>query len=309
MPLDPMLATFLEVSKDQPSVEAMPVEEARARMDERVAPLKAFAPAVGSVEERTVDGPGGPLRLRLYRPTAGGDALPVIVYIHGGGWVLCSLETHDNLCRSLCEAAGAAVVSVDYRLAPEHRFPAAVDDSLAGVEWAAANAASLGGDPAKLVVAGDSAGGNLAAAVALRARDAGAPRIAGQLLIYPVTDLPSDVYPSYAENDAYGLTRAAMEHYWREYIGPGDATHPHAAVLRAPDVAGLPPAFVLTAQYDGLRDEGEAYAAKLRAAGIPTALKRYDGVNHGFVSLAGMFEPANAAIRDIVDWLRSNVPV
>ena len=303
MSLDPVIAALLEASKDQPPVEALPVAEARAAMEAQVGPLKALAPEVAEVADRAIDGPGGALRLRFYRP-AGAGPHPVVVYIHGGGWVLCSLETHDNVCRHLCVGAEAIVVSVDYRLAPEHRFPAAIDDSFAAVQWVARHAASFGGDPARIVVAGDSAGGNLAAAVALRARDEGGPRPAGQLLVYPVTDYPSDAMASYDENgEGYGLTRESMEHYWSQYLGDAPADAPYAAPLRAADLAGLPPAFVITAEYDVLRDEGEAYAGALQAAGVPVEVTRYAGVNHGFFSLAGMIEGGTAAMRDACDWL------
>lgn len=303
MALDPIIAALLESSKGQPSVEALPVAEARAAMEAQVGPLKALAPEVAEVADRAIDGPGGALRLRFYRP-AGDGPHQVVVYFHGGGWVLCSLETHDNVCRHLCVGAEAIVVSVDYRLAPEHRFPAAIDDSFAALQWVERNAASFGGDPARIVVAGDSAGGNLAAAVALRVRDEGGPPLAGQLLIYPVTDFPSDAMASYAENgEGYGLTRASMEHYWSQYLGDAPADAPYAAPLRAGDLAGLPPAFVITAEYDVLRDEGEAYAGALQAADVPVEATRYAGVNHGFFSLAGMIEGGTAAMRDACDWL------
>ena len=217
---------------------------------------------------------------------------------------MCSLETHENVCRHLCVGAGVLVVSVDYRLAPEHRFPAAIDDSFAALRWVADHIASIDGDPARIVVAGDSAGGNLAANVALRARDEGGPALVGQLLIYPVTDYPSDAMPSYAENgEGYGLTRRSMEHYWTEYLGDAPADAPYAAPLRGADLGNLPPAFVLTAEYDVLRDEGEAYAGALQAAGVDVEVTRYDGVNHGFFSLAGMVAGGAQAMRDACDWL------
>lgn len=305
MALDPLIAALLEATKDQPSVEEMPVAEARESMEARVAPLNALAPEVAEVADRTIDGPDGALRLRLYRPEGVGP-FPVVVYIHGGGWVLCSLETHDNVCRHLCVGAGALVVSVDYRLSPEHRFPAALDDSIAALRWVAAHIGRFDGDPARLAIAGDSAGGNLAAAVALRSRDEGGPSLVGQLLVYPVTDYPSDAMASYAENgEGYGLTRASMEHYWTQYLGDTPADTPYAAPLRMPDLGGLPPAFVITAEYDVLRDEGEAYAGKLQAAGVPVEVTRYDGVNHGFFSLAGMIDGGTEAMRDACDWLSS----
>ena len=305
MALDPVIAALLEASKDLPPVEALAAPEARAAMDARAAALKSLGPAVADISERSIDGPGGPLRLRLYRP-AGEGPFPVILFLHGGGWVLCSLDSHDNVCRELCAGAEALVVSVDYRLAPEHRFPAAIDDSFAALAWVAAHAAEIGGDASRIAVAGDSAGGNLAAAAALKARDAGGPALVGQLLVYPVTDYPSDAMASYAENDeGYGLTRASMEHYWGEYLGDAPADAPYAAPLRARDFAGLPPAFVITAQYDVLRDEGEAYAGALQAAGVPVEVTRYEGVNHGFFSLGGMVGTATEAVRDACDWLKA----
>jgi acetyl esterase len=304
MPLDPVIAALLEASKGQPSVEALPVAEARAAMDARVAPILALGPQVPDTHERTIDGPGGPLRLRIYRPDGPGPH-PILLFFHGGGWVLCSLDSHDNVARELCAGAGALVVSVDYRLAPEHRYPAAIDDCFAALRWAADQAAAIGGDPARIAVAGDSAGGNLAAAVALRARDAGGPRLAGQLLVYPVTDYPSDAMASYAENDAYGLSRASMEHYWNEYLGEAPADSPYAAPLRAGDLSGVAPAFVVTAEYDVLRDEGEAYGGALQKAGVPVEVVRYDGVNHGFFSMAGPVGAGTQAVEDACDWLRA----
>lgn len=303
MPLDPLIARLLEASKDEPSVADVSVEQARAAMDSRVELLKGLGPVVGDITESHIDGPAGPLRLRIYRPAVDG-ARPVILFFHGGGWVLCSLDTHDNVCRELCDGTGAVVVSVDYRLAPEHRYPAAIDDCYAALEWASSHAGEIGGDPSRIAVAGDSAGGNLAAAVALKARDTGGPAIVGQLLVYPVTDFPSDAMASYAENgEGYGLTRRSMEHYWEQYLGDAPADASYAAPLRAGDLSKLPPACIITAEYDVLRDEGEAYGGALQAAGVPVEVIRYDGVNHGFFSLGGLVAASTQAIEDACDWL------
>lgn len=305
MALDPFIAALLEASKGQPSVEELPVAEARAAMDERTAALRALGPTVADISERLIEGPGGSLRLRIYRPEGPGP-FPLLLFIHGGGWVLCSLDTHDNVARELCIGAGAVVVSVDYRLAPEHRYPAAIDDCFAALEWTAAYAAEIGGDPARIAVAGDSAGGNLAAALALKTRDEGGPRLVGQLLIYPVTDYPSDAMASYAENnEGFGLTRESMEHYWDQYLGEAPADSPYAAPLRARDLTRVAPAFVVTAEYDVLRDEGEAYGGALNAAGVPVEVARYDGVNHGFFSLGGLVGAATQAVEDACAWLKA----
>jgi acetyl esterase len=219
---------------------------------------------------------------------------------------VCSLDTHDVMCRNLCAGAGCVVASVDYRLAPEHKFPAAPEDCLHATRWAGANAAALGADPARIAVGGDSAGGNLAAVTALRVRDEGGPALCAQLLIYPVTEHWDAGMPSYAENaEGYGLTRDGMKWFWGHYLAdPTDARHPHAAPLRAPDLRGLPLALVVTAEYDPLRDEGERYAARLREAGVPTELVRYAGMNHGFFFWPGVVDVAGTALDAASAWLR-----
>ncbi|HJU14966.1 MAG TPA: alpha/beta hydrolase [Stellaceae bacterium] len=305
MPLDPQIKALLDKAAGLPEVHTLPVAEARVMAERRVA-LMAPPAAVGGVALRNIAGPGGALALRLYTPAAPGPH-PLLVFFHGSGFVLCSLDTHDGMCRNLCAGARCAVVSVDYRLAPEHKFPAALDDCVASIHWAAAHAAEFGADPARLVVAGDSAGGNLAAAAALRLRDEGkGPPLAGQLLIYPVTDYHTPAPPSYAENaEGYGLTRKAMEWFWGHYLNdPREAANPYAAPLRAKDLSSLPPAFVMTAEYDPLRDEGERYAERLRAAGVPTVLSRRNGMNHGFLFWAGIVDEAGAAMTETCAWLR-----
>jgi acetyl esterase len=240
--------------------------------------------------------------LRIYRPLSadGRRPLAAVVYLHGGGWVTCDLDTHDRLCRTLANRSGAAVIAVDYRRAPEHPFPAAVDDGLAALDWTRAHAADLGVDLARLAVAGDSAGGNLAAVIARRDRDGGgAPPLALQVLLLPVTDAAMDT-PSYTENaDGFYLTHAAMRWYWDHYLGGADPLHPDASPLRASDLRGLPPALVVTAEYDPLRDEGEAYAERLRTAGVRVRFRRYEGMVHGFIRWGAAVDAATAALDEV----------
>jgi acetyl esterase len=253
---------------------------------------------VASVEDRTIPGPGGPLPVRVYRAAGTEEGRGLLVYFHGGGWTIGSLDTHDAICRALANDAGVVVVSVDYRLAPEHPFPAAADDALAAVRWMAEHAGELGADGSRIAVAGDSAGGNLAAVAAQRLRDTGPP-IALQLLLYPTVDLTLS-HPSMVENaDGYYLTADTMRWFRHHYLGDHDPTDPLASPLRADAAAlrGLPPALVLTAEYDPLRDEGEAYAEALRAAGNEVTVTRYDGMIHGFVELSP-FLPEGKVARD-----------
>ena len=234
-------------------------------------------------------GPAGEIRLRLYSNAAAGDATPkpVIVYFHGGGWVIGDLESHDTVCRELAARSGATLISVDYRLAPENVFPAAVEDAIAATRWVSENAATLGVDADRLAVAGDSAGGNLAAVVALAARDAGAPKIAFQALLYPVTDFDL-TRKSYEENGMNPPVKTTTMAWFRDHYltRPEDQKDWRAAPLQAADLANLAPAYVLTAGYDPLRDEGKAYADALAAAGTPCTYSCYDGQIHGFLNMA-----------------------
>jgi acetyl esterase len=254
-------------------------------------------------EDRSVPGPAGDIPVRIYRPTAD-TPLPVVVYFHGGGFVIGDIATHDTTCQRLAAGVPALVVSVDYRLAPEHRFPAAVEDCAAATAWASAHAPEFGGDPSRLAVAGDSAGGNLAAVIARRARDAGGPNIAFQLLVYPGTDMTCSL-PSHTENGTgYLLDSDTMTWFLDNYLADADPRHPDASPLFADDLSGLPPAFVLTAEFDPLRDEGEAYAERLRAAGVAVTTSRYDGMIHGFYGLDSIFDAANKATAETVVALR-----
>lgn len=302
MPLDPQVEDFLRrlAAAKLPPISEQTVAQARAQMDLSTRFLGEL-PSVDQVEDRKIAGPGGGLRVRIITPkNAPAPPRPILVYFHGGGWVLGNIESHENVCRAIANAAGSSVVTVDYRRPPEHRFPAAVEDAYAATAWAAAHADELGGSAGKVMVAGDSAGGNLAAVVAQMARDRGGPGLALQVLVYPITDynLHNHSYREFAEG--YFLTRAEMAWYWEQYVEkPDDRTHPHASPRRTNDLVGLPPALVITAEYDVLRDEGESYAAQLRAAGVPVTLHRYEGMIHGFVRRFPFFDQGRAAIEEI----------
>jgi acetyl esterase len=304
MPVDPQIQALLDKGAGVPATHTLPVAEARIQYESRI-PLMGKPAPVAAVSERTIPGPGGDLLLRLYTPPGTGP-FPLMVFFHGSGFVLCSLDTHDGMCRNLCAGGGCVVVSVDYRLAPEAKFPAATDDCLAATRWAAAHAGELNADPTRIVVAGDSAGGNLAAVTALRIRDEGGPALCGQLLLYPVTDYHTPGTPSYAENaEGFGLTRATMEWFWNHYLeDASQAAHPHASPLRAADVAGLPAAFVMSAEYDPLRDEAELYGERLRAAGVAAEIVRVPGMNHGFLFWVGVVDAATRPMAQACDWLR-----
>ncbi len=262
---------------------------------------------VGSVEHRTLPGPQGELPVRLYAPEGeAGRGWPILVFFHGGGWVVGNLDSVDGFCRALCHEGRWLVVSVDYRLAPECRFPGPLEDCWAATQWVARHARDLGGDPRQLAVGGDSAGGNLAAAVALRARDQHGPELAAQVLIYPVTDLTRG-FPSYeqfAEN--FGLTRAAMGWFIDHYLPPElDRRHPEASVLFAEQVKDLPPTLMLLAGCDVLRDEGLAYAKRLREAQVPVIERNWEGMLHGFVNSRGVLPQA----REASNWIARELNV
>jgi acetyl esterase/lipase len=257
------------------------------------------------VEGLEIPGPAGPMPARFYVPPgAAPSPRPLLVYFHGGGWVIGDLDTHDGLCRFLAASAGVLVLSVDYRLAPEHPFPAAVEDAFAAFAWAAAQAAELGADPARIAVGGDSAGGNLATVVSLLARDGGGPQPAMQLLIYPVTDaVGGESRHTFAEG--FLLTKADMDWFERHYLPDAAASEdPRVSVLRREDLAGLPPAYVATAGFDPLRDEGEAYAERMRAAGVQVALRRHPGLIHSFANLTAVSRSSRAAMLEVAGALQ-----
>lgn len=303
MPVDPQMQAILDARAGLPPLHTLSVEQARARF-KGPRPPGLRVEEVAAVADRTIPGPGGPLRLRVYTPHGSGP-FPLLVFFHGSGWVVCDLDTHDPLCRNLCAGAGCAVVSVDYRLAPEHPFPAAPDDCLAATRWAAEHAAELGADPSRVAVAGDSSGGTLAAVTALRVRDEGGPRLLGQLLVYPSADLGLPATPSLAEyGEGFGLGAADLRWFWGKYLAPGDERHPHASPMHAPDLRGLPPALVVTAECDPLRDDADRFAERLREAGVPATVSRYGGATHGFFTLAGLVAKADAAQAEACAWLR-----
>lgn len=309
MPLMADVRAFLDqLAANRPAPVADPAAAvAASRAGYRLMQPQAPELAVGSVTDQQIPGPAGLIPVRVYRPAAnpGGGPLAVIVNFHGGGFVIGDLDTADAQCREMCRRTAAVVVSVDYRLAPEHRFPAAAEDCFAATSWVAAQAAALGVDATRLAVAGDSAGGNLAAVVAMMARDRGGPAIAFQLLVYPVTDCNFDTGSYRSNGDGYLLTAATMRWFFDHYAPPPiDRTHPHLSPLRASSFANLPPALVMTAEFDPLRDEGEAYAQRLRESGVAAQALRMDGHIHGFFattrqlpSTVPAMEQACAALR------------
>jgi acetyl esterase len=306
--LHPEARALLEMMDAQgaPPLESQDPVEARGARLEPMKLLGGEPDALGRVENLTAPGPGGDVPLRLYANEHGG-LRPALVYFHGGGFVFGNLDTHDAVCRALAKASGAVVISVDYRLAPEHKFPAAVDDSYAATVWVAANAEKLGIDARRIAVGGDSAGGNLATVIAMRCRDAGGPTLAAQVLIYPVTDVSTFETGSHRElGEGYFLTRAAMEWFTGHYLASADQKrHPEASPLLAPNLRGLPPALVITAEFDPLRDEGEAYAQRLQQAGVPVTVSRYPGMIHGFVSMRGVLAGGRQAIQEAAKFTRS----
>jgi acetyl esterase len=308
VPLDPQTKAFLDAANAAGPMflRAETPEQARVKMQALIDASPLPPQPIYRDEDRHIPGGCGQIPIRIYTPN-GRVPMPILVFFHGGGWVLGGLDSHDNTCRAVANAAGCVVVSIDYRLAPEHPFPAPLEDCYAGLKWAAANAASIGGDSSKIAVGGDSAGGNLAAAVAIMARDRRGPKIGFQLLIYPVTDASLD-FPSMREfsDDGFVLSRADMDWFWKHYAPTeADRANPLASVLRAKDLRGLPPALVITASHDPLRDEGEAYAAALKAAGNKVTHTRYDGVTHGFFTFFDAIDKGKQAVAQAGESIRA----
>ncbi len=304
--LDPEVREWLERTEAQGGapLESLSPQEARIAAAESLKEVAGPLEPLASVKDVR-----GPVPLRVYTPEAAGP-LPGLVYFHGGGWVVCDLDTHDNVCRAIARRAGAVVVAVDYRLAPEHKFPAAVGDSYAATAWVAANADDLGIDPRRIAVGGDSAGGNLAAVVTLKCRDEGGPALALQVLVYPVTNLASFNTASYREfAEGYNLTRSEMEWFRDCYLArPEDGFNPHVSPILAPDLRGLPPTLIITAECDVLRDEGEAYARRLEDAEVPVTCTRYRGMIHPFFSMPGALSQAPRAIDQVAQAVAAGDP-
>ena len=307
MPVDPQAQMFLDMltMMNVPPTNTQSVEDVRTAYD-AMAQFSGTPEEVAKIEDRTLPGPAGEIPVRIYTPEST-ELLPMLVFFHGGGWTIGSLNSYDAVCRSLAKQAQCIVVSVDYRLAPEHKFPAAVEDAYAATAWVAEHAASIHGDSQRIAVGGDSAGGNLAAVVSHMARDKGSPKIVYQLLIYPATDYFIPGTPSIQENaEGYYLTKDTMVWFWDHYANSEeDAQNPRMAPLRATDFKGLPPALVITAEYDPLRDEGELYAAKLQEAGVSVTATRYNGMIHGFFTMAGIMDQSKVAIAEAVAALKT----
>lgn len=307
MPVDPQAQLLLDGIKGAPPLHTIPIELLRQGEAASTALLGPGEP-VGRVEDREIDGPAGPVPVRIYWPEGDGP-FPVVVIIHGGGWIVGSINAFDNYSRAVTNRAGCLSISVGYRLAPENKFPVPLEDCYAVTAWAAEHGAELGGDPARLVILGDSAGGNLAAGLALLARDRGGPKISYQVLVNPALEYPDPGSQSVQElgrDNTYGISSEGLRYSLDLYLSSAaDRQNPYFSPLRSDNLAGLPPALVLTAEYDLLRDEGEAYAARLREAGVPVEAKRYEGVLHGWVVMSSVMDKGKQALDQIGAALRA----
>jgi acetyl esterase len=306
--LDPQIEALLKKMQESgaPPVHTLTPTKARETKNPVFIELGGPPVDVSKVEDMRVPGPSGGIPIRVYTPEGRGP-FPVLIFFHGGGWVILNLDTHDSLCRHLAKRASCVVVSVDYRLAPEHKFPAAAEDAYAATRWVADNANRIDVDPTRIAVGGDSAGGNLAAVVSLMARDKDGPSLVHELLVYPVTDLSSMDNESYREHgQGYILTKDSMAYYGSHYLArEEDALNPYASPLLAQDLRGLPPALVITAEFDVLTDEGEAYANRLKEAGVPVQYSCYKGMIHAFFSMAGVLNRPMDALDEAATALRS----
>jgi acetyl esterase len=309
MPVDPQVAFLLEQMQQQgvgQPFDQMTLAEVR-QFALAFKDLEGEPEPVAKVEDRLIPSPYGELAIgvRIYTPD-GERPFPLLVYFHGSGWTIANIDVTDAPCRALANASGAIVVAVEYRLGPEHKFPAPLTDCITATRWVADHAVELGGDPERLGVIGDSAGGNLAAAVTLAARESGAPAIAHQILLYPVTDSSCDTASCRENAEGYMLTLRDMRWFWSNYLrNEQDGLNPLASPLRAHSLAGLPPALIVTAEYDPLRDEGEAYGERLMAAGVPVKISRYDGMIHGFLWMGGVVDRTRHLIDEVAAEVKS----
>jgi acetyl esterase len=308
--LDPDAAAIYKAFQEagRPAYETLSAPEARDYYTQARVVMNPEPPELKSAEPLAIPAPHGVIPARIYTPKAlrmKGDLAPCLVFFHGGGWVIGNLETHDVVCRKLAHEGELIVISVDYRLAPEHKFPAAVDDAITATSWIAANAKQLGVDANRLMVGGDSAGGNLAAVVALHARDHGGPAIAGQVLVYPATEF-ARTHASHREPEtSILLTHSVIGWFADHYMGDADRSDWRASPARAKTFAGLPPAYVLTAVADPLRDEGDEYAERLKGAGVSVTYKHFPGQFHGFFTMGKLLKQANVAVTEIAIWLKA----
>jgi acetyl esterase len=301
MPLDPQAAALIANAAGSPPAEEMSIEEGRAALEQRARLTGGIPEEVADVHDAVF----GSVPVRVYRPLDGAR-LPCLVYFHGGGWIKGSVNSVDHVSRALANGGGCVVVSVDYRLAPEHKFPAAADDAYFATRYVFEHAEELGVDRERIAVGGDSAGGNLAAVVTLLARENGGPPLVHQLLVYPVADYNLNTTSYLANAEGFNLTRSAMAFFWRHYLrSDADGADPRASPLRAQRFDGLPPALVITAEFDPLLDEGRAYAERLAAAGVAVTYSEYPGMIHGFWASAGVIDQGKAAIAESSAALRA----
>ncbi len=310
--VDPGVAVFLKIlswSGGNPLEKGRPLKEVR-NSSRKTALFKSTPPRILKIQEKTIPGSGGGIPIRIYYPKQGNSGpLPVVMYYHGGGWSIGDLDSHDDICRIIAHMCGVLVISTDYRRAPEHRYPAAIEDAFAALLWARDNAGTLGADSYRIAVAGDSAGGNIAAVVSLKARERDRSLIRSQVLIYPVVDISSMKTESYKNfASGYFLTEKSMK-IFRSMYAPDSRKwkDPFISPLRSNNLCNLPPAFIVTAEFDVLRDEGEVYAARLRAGGTKATSKRYRGVIHGFISLNRLSDKSEEAFNDIVRFLKETL--
>ena len=311
MPLHPKIQEFLDSQPLQPADYIPTEEEMRSRNQEMVR-ASSKGPEVFSVEDRTIDYIEHKIPIRIYTPDEKGT-FPLFIYLHGGGFVIGDLDSHDVICRNISNYSGHKVVSVDYRLAPEHPFPAAIHDCYAAFEWVVQNAGKLDGDSSQITIGGDSAGGNLATVVCLMARDRKNDSISKQVLFYPVTDYFSvheeSAYGSYGKYDQHGLPSLRMSEFWRHYTenATADKKDPYISPIKAESLADLPPAFIVTAELDVLRDEGEEYAKRLEQDGVPVVLKRVESVNHGYLRSFPEIEQSTIVFQAVSRFLNQSV--